>query len=184
MEVSFTGMRNLGHTYIYVPPLNSPLKRIVCELTDEGNKDLSEFREILKQFPDSLNKNFLRFDILHDSQTDKALFRLNNKELPLADENLGILQKISKLYSRILNGEEVKTSQDYLDCEESVNNLLDGLIEIQPPEASSIFKKTFPTRDCHEELHIKYGAEDMVKEIDNAIQDYLYLEKPSWNSKK
>ena len=121
MQVSFTGINNAGGAIF------EGINKIVVEFTDEGTKDLSEFREILKKYPTNYklsNKNILQFDSVHFGPDlgNKRRFLINDWSIDLTDANAYIFSKMAALTKRLQESKEkIFVSKDYIESTECVN---------------------------------------------------------------
>lgn len=140
MNVSFQGIKNIGAAYEYraepkVLSINSqnsgPVSRVYipkgqsfelhCELNNKGTKDLTEFKEILKTYPnqDPAQKNVL--DIICDRATftdpmnnERSLniCKVNGHTMPINDENYSVYRKLVKLVQTISEKDEKELTHD------------------------------------------------------------------------
>lgn len=145
MDVSFKGIQNVGCATFTTPTVVR--LRIITQLTDEGSKDLSAFKQIFQRFPDSSNKGFLRIDCdinFEDGKLSEG-FRLNKAPLDINDENLSIFTKIVGLLKKIhdkssLSETFAKSSfpvnEEYVKSSDCVHNLGFDKTPILPDEVS------------------------------------------------
>lgn len=140
MNVSFYGIKNIGAAFEYraepkVLNINGqncgPVSRVLipkgqsfelhCELNNKGTKDLTEFKEILKTYPnqDPAQKNVL------DIACDRAIFtdtmnnqrslnicKVNGHTVPMNDENYSVCRKLIKLVQTISEKDEKELTYD------------------------------------------------------------------------
>ncbi|MFA7657924.1 MAG: hypothetical protein WCY19_00660 [Candidatus Gastranaerophilaceae bacterium] len=168
MNVSFTGIQNAGAINI----LDN--QRFVCQLTDKGSKDLSEFEGVLKKFPDPLNLGFLRMDIWNYPADGMDLdFFLNNKPLKMQDENLNTFSKLAKMFKSIIESKEgFFVSKDYLEDMDCAKNFMDGFIEAEPNVIES-FQQNLPFKDYHSMEDVKKSAKFAFESITESIKKFL-----------
>lgn len=80
--------------------------RLVLQLNNDITPDLSNFREVLKKYPDTtLNKNYLRIDCYTPSEAKTSLdnfIEINGKEIEWNDNNLGLFKKLAKLTTQLM----------------------------------------------------------------------------------
>lgn len=136
MDVSFQGIKNVSYfrhnpnSYTYLSHVKDVIQtrgellesydigmdRIILQLNDRGKKDLSNFK---KTFPNILEKNLLRIDIvdlkesqdglavqdelLKNSQATKPerLFFINSNQVEIKDKNLKLLSTLAKMLKNI-----------------------------------------------------------------------------------
>jgi len=121
-KTSFTGLQNFGLLPCVFGENNRLITRLAVQLNDCGSyKDLSDFRTVLKKFPDNLSNNTaLKLDIIDNTDApdtvDGALslvfgkllhrvldgdqFVLNGKKLDMR-EDVSVFQKIFDLIKRV-----------------------------------------------------------------------------------
>lgn len=176
MNVSFTGIQNVGAWgFRFSRDLPPDTRRFVCQLTDVGTKDLSEFKDVFEKFPDPLNKGFLRFDVLQPEASKGTFFMLNHEPLELEDKTLPIFEKFSKLFAKIANSQEKLLVQDeYINSNESFDNFTRGIVQVDAI-SRAIFLKNFPIKEYHEFANAQEYAKKHVQEIDNSIMQYMKL---------
>lgn len=160
MNVSFTGIQNIGAARFHngnnvipthvagvltkknelIEDYNFIMDRIVFELTDDGEKDLSKFKPILNQFPNKRSNNFFRFDIVRLKKDEtylsdikklsnpvKTLFFLNSKQIEMKDENIRLFSKINGLLKRIVGKDELPLNDNYIGSYDQTMNFYDEL---------------------------------------------------------
>jgi len=106
-------MKNVG-TYGFPTSKDGSEKstdRIVIQLNNKGEKDLDNFKQFLKKYPDPKKSNFLdiRFETTPDYRNPGHSYtevHVNSKKLELNNENLPVFSKINNLLKRISKGEE------------------------------------------------------------------------------
>ena len=120
MQINFTGYKNVGlctcqeaneasvQDYNLQP---QQLHFLNIQLTDDYNgKDLTKFKQLLKDqnmtgYSNPIDTNFLNIttfqDIYQDTKNKNLAIFVNNKPLPINDNNLPIISFIAKLIRRI-----------------------------------------------------------------------------------
>jgi len=131
MQVSFTGIKNVGGRV----HRGGEVYSIVLELTDEGTKDLSEFKDVFEKHP-LLNEAFENHNILNLHSTyfgkeepasdgSSCLYNINGHWLrPENDkERVTILSKLAALIRKVAESEEeFPLSKTYLKSTECLNH--------------------------------------------------------------
>lgn len=179
MNVTFTGIQNAGSWHLVFNNETKPtFRRLACQLTDKGETDLSEFKDVLKKFPDPLNHGFLRFDLLNlkSNHSKDRQFFINNEQLHLTDENLSIFGKVVKLFSKIANREEkLFLSNDYIESEDSFHNMVDGIFNYGPVATADrdTILLNFPLKSAHSFENVKSQSKSMFEDMNETIIDYL-----------
>jgi hypothetical protein len=136
MQINFKGIKNAGaHTKLNKEDLaileeggrrfgipKGKLSVISLELTNEGNKDLDEFKEILKNYPNCFNPNMLNLDIQEQLEYKKTQFMINGKAIKMNRENLKIFAKIFRLLDKIskMPNEKLKVENEHITKPETI----------------------------------------------------------------
>lgn len=200
MNVSFTGIQNVGAARFhngnnivpthaadilmkkndYIEDYNFIMNRISLELTNQGKKDLSKFKEVFTQFPNKYSNNFLKFDIVrlkkdenYISDTEKlsnpvqSLFFLNSKQIEMKDKNLGLFSKISVLLKRIAGKEEIPLNDDYIGSYDQTTNFYDNLYSHDHAITDEIIKK------FDNESYSRKKAQEMLNLLTDSITEYV-----------
>lgn len=108
MELSFKGFKNIGAGISTNE--TASCRRLVFQLTNDGSKDLTNAKVIFDQFPDPLNKGFVKIDCLTYTDSFKRenkAFLLNNQYLEESKENMPIFAQIAKWAKKIYAEGEV-----------------------------------------------------------------------------
>lgn len=197
MNVSFTGLQNIGaasninafrdNIFKGEPEI---MNRLVVQLTNIGTKDLQEFQEVLKKFPDKkTNNNFLRIDMhsksnieeikellmnpegLNESSSAKGdIFELNEKPLDFY-QDASVFSKIAKLINRIVKDkEEFPLSKGYLESEDVLINLQSGVApEIDAKMANA---EILPIMRLHGKENVQMVAHKIEQGINNTMESF------------
>lgn len=108
MEVSFKGFKNIGAGIS--ADKGASCRRLILQLTDDGSKDLTNAKVIFDQFPDPLNKGFVKIDCLtytDNFKSENKAFLLNNKYIEESEENMSIFAQIAKWANKIYTEGEI-----------------------------------------------------------------------------
>lgn len=134
MEVSFTGIKNVGGYFTAKNQTKRQL-RIVMQLTDDETKDLSMMSDVFEKFPDPHKKGFLILDNEISEERDISFiegFKINGKNLDIKKENFYTVNKLWGLLNKIQEnaiidrdlGQKVMLplETEYLESAECLNN--------------------------------------------------------------
>lgn len=105
-KISFKGIRNVGACTRLDFTTKRPTQRIVLEFTNEGFKDLIEWKPILNRFksPVQLDQSYLRINRLADIKNPlkfPPFFSLNNRIIPVDIPHQDIFGRLMKLLADI-----------------------------------------------------------------------------------
>ena len=185
MAITFTGFINIGaiqETKVltkqkrYADGYNDEenveyveVPRYLCingELTNKNEKDLDKFEKTLRQYPNYLNKNFIRLEYFDNN------FYLNSKILPLADKNLGIYEDLIHLYDKHSEKphNEYIVSKDYIKSDDCTLMIipLDVIKEAESEKELNEIKE-----NLHKPYYVQSTLELMSNEINRTVLDYL-----------
>jgi len=159
MSISFTGYKNVGATYLKDDVFE--YAHINLELTNKGQKDLDNFEPIIKKHANNVNKNFLDMKYIRNDAVAPLtpIFMINDRILPISDENLSTFSKVGQLIRRIWNDDnQIHTSKDYLES----------------PACEYVFSVDIPrdavTEDYLENFHTNESAKAGAKKLDELIE--------------
>lgn len=196
MQVSFTGLKNVGYMNSYGYPVYNndnnqhyynknnyfDLNIINMELTDDFNgKDLSEYKKAIKNanienahhplFPNFINFGIVKNELDDDKDT---YFFLNGAKLPVTDENMNLFSFLAKSLDK-LNAKSVAkftVNEDYLSDPDTARAIMLG------EDMSDKFESEEETQDylkyvIHDAENVKNGSSKMIKLLEDKIYDYL-----------
>jgi len=163
--INFTGIKNVAgfsnnHGNISVAAVN-------MELTNKNGRDLDNFEEIIEEYPNKTNKNFITLKAVTIKGEER--FTLNGKPLSVCDKNItsGIFSKLVQTMKRIQNTKEpLEVNQDYInspDCENMLN------LYINPDSEKDSAKQI---EEMHKDTSAKNAAGIMFNKIQTTMEDY------------
>ena len=105
-QVTFKDYRNVGGA-IFREDINPPTLvniefRIATEITDKITPDLTNWGQILKEFPTKDGSNVVAIDYTMNMKKSMPYIRLNGRRVAVIDENTHVFTKISKLLNDII----------------------------------------------------------------------------------
>ena len=169
MNVNFTGLQNIGafriidcHNFNTVTGIND---KLIVQLTNKGKRDLNEFADVFKKFPDKEKLGFLEFDLKETANLTE--FKLNSKPLDFKNENMGILPKIFTLIKEINGNDEKKIiSNNYLSSEYCANRYRDALSLSDAPSSEILDV-------IHNPEHTSRIAGDFFENLNKKLNEFL-----------
>ena len=176
MNISFTGIQNACGTHDKTAyGTENYADTITLQLNNDGEKDLDNFKDILKKYPSYMTSDLLEICYLvnenrknpNNPYTD---FSLNSKKIKLNDENLPIFSKISNLLNRLSKGEE-KIPID-AECLETYgfDNFHEKLnLTFKDPPEEQLEK----LKNLHNPINAQKIAGDIQKAITQKLSDYF-----------
>jgi len=176
MNVSFTGMQNVGFFSRPVDPYKGEpydhVDRITIQLNNKGQKDLDDFKQVLKKNPDSMDSSFLDIQFKYFSNKDNPNLPtgdvyINKRKLELNDENLPVFAKINNLLKRISKGEEkIPVAEKYIK-KTSFNRFFNDIYALTSPQM-----RLEALNDMHDPQNVKVGAGKNSKNLVKTLNDY------------
>lgn len=162
-KVSFTGISNTAaKMYGKVEP---KLLRLRVDLNDEGVKDLSHFKTILKKFPNPAGKDSITIHRSINLDDTSKKFMLNGKTVKLEESNVPIFQKIGELARRIIN------YKDTLPIDEI--SLKNAIKELNNEMGLKSEKTTEMIALGSHDNNVREVAERMNIDLDEIMKDYF-----------
>ena len=172
MNVTFKGMQNVGCYFKqYNNDPENRKERLAIQLNNKGTKDLDEFKDVLETHPGFQESDFLDMDFrsypnrLNPYRQITDVF-INSKPLELSNKNIPIFVKINNLLKRISKGEEIPTTENYIQsdaCTERFNSETYGKHrENQIAHLSNI----------HYEGNARTGSKEISKKLTSVIKDF------------
>lgn len=133
--VSFTGIKNVGYAKISneAPGIHVSRNIMNMELTDDDeNKDLSEFRKIVKEFPvlkNDFDDKFVNIElttVTYNHADMTFIPRLNGQSIPASEQTLPVLNFMRGLVDRVskFKGKDFKTDPWHYYSPETYNGLI------------------------------------------------------------
>jgi len=124
MNVSFTGMKIFTTIQNFSTNSIENKDKITLQLNNDGEKDLDDFKQVLKKYPDFYNEGYLDLELKSATNRNPGnLYNdvyVNSKKLELNDENLPIFSKINNLLKKISKNDVNPSNFDKsLDPQES-----------------------------------------------------------------
>lgn len=169
MNITFTGIKNAAGV-VYPGEGQNLTRRLIVQLTNEGTKDLDEFSSILKEYPDKLNKNFLRIDSSKVEDTFGNIHRefyLNEKPVEISNQNMNIFEKLLPFLTKISESEKPFPHKlQYYSSGDCIVNLYKNPLP-------SNFKKENKDYDFIEDAHSFDVLKETARRIRNAIANNL-----------
>lgn len=111
--VSFTGIKNIGYARALTGSESNTGTRTALnmQLTDEGNKDLSEYKKLTSKYPvleNKINSDYLNIEMETKNIDGFCMCRakINGNIIPSVAENIPVLNFMSKITNRIANFKE------------------------------------------------------------------------------
>ena len=187
MNVCFSGLKNATSTFIineqpynilrsgfsfYVPEGKDILLNV--QLDNNGDKDLENFKEILKKFPPKIGKDFVSFSFEEQQVPGRKRdfkYFLNGRILEINDENLPIFSKLSKLMEKVQNPLSFHQESSYLEgenCSKALYSIMLAFSKyVNQINIGSMIDYAFdPSR-------IANTASKMREQIQNDMMDYF-----------
>ncbi len=178
MDISFKGIQNIGIGEFVLP--NYKNYRMIAQLTDNVTKDYSEFKDILKKYPNPLNKTFLKFDIyqMNDNSGNLRLnFAVNDQTISVNDNSLHLFQKIAKLTNNIwqnLSLVNLNKVNDIYPTEKKYLKSLDCKKNFSMGESSCSESEIIENiKSIHDKNNVKKGVLIINNFIQAAAEDYF-----------
>lgn len=108
MQVSFKGIDREGCD-LYTMQMYNNLPRVdyvrICaHLNDRGTKDRTNFKELLEQYKNPIEKDTVQFTyVTHPNKSEEPIktFMLNGKKLEMTETNMHIFELLSELLTKI-----------------------------------------------------------------------------------
>ena len=117
--VNFTGIKNAGYAraYTQLDGNNSTRTVINMQLTDDENKDLSEYKKLIKGNPsleNKVNKDFLNIEMetIDIGETFLTRAKMNGEIITPVPEQMPLLNFMSNIVKRIANFK----AKDFKSC--------------------------------------------------------------------
>lgn len=186
MKISFKGFENTGLGVEMNPTAITVTKAdkryevpkythlsLSTKLNNENKNDLEEFALLLKKFPNSNEKDTINFsyDKFYSKTQNKMKkeFWLNDKPLLLCDENLGVFEKLSKLFTRLSTADEsdLKIQPTYFLSDECRRNF-PYFNKIEDPQEKNLHFFFF-----HNNENINSNSKRMADEFQKIMQNYF-----------
>ena len=120
--VNFTGIKNAGYAraYTQLDGNNSTRTVINMQLTDDENKDLSEYKKLIKENPsleNKVNKDFLNIEMetIDIGETFLTRAKMNGEIITPVPEQMPLLNFMSNIVKRIANfkAKDFKSDEDF-----------------------------------------------------------------------
>lgn len=142
--INFTGIKNIGYARVYKDTPERKNSRVIMnmELTDDNNKDLSEYRTILAKNPrlkNSINDKYMNveFETLRQDDFIFARAKLNGNVITPVAENFSALNFMKNIVNRIahIKNKDFQTDSDHhlmaeaqegLVYNENIDDYIDG----------------------------------------------------------
>lgn len=142
--INFTGIKNIGYARVYKDTPERKNSRVIMnmELTDDNNKDLSEYRTILEKNPklkNRINDKYLNieYETLRQDDFIFARTKLNGNVITPVAENFSALNFMKNIVNRIAHfkNKDFQTDSDYhlmaeaqegLVYNENIDDYIDG----------------------------------------------------------
>ena len=197
INTSFKGIKNIGYTmnnanvvfqnslqtdesmdfadnYNGTKPSNSTLRLINMQFTDDfKGKHLTEYKKIMKDYPEyhnKVNNQFLNF--IHMSNDKESFFVVNNRILPIKDENLKLLSFIARTIKEISkkNTKDFIVNNDYFQSEDFSQGFMLNfdLSMICPEQYLNQLGHSF-----HKPENVKSGAKNMMDDMTKVMLNYF-----------
>lgn len=143
-SINFTGIKNIGYARVYKDTPERKNSRVIMnmELTDDNNKDLSEYRTILEKNPklkNRINDKYLNieYETLRQDDFIFARTKLNGNVITPVAENFSALNFMKNIVNRIAHfkNKDFQTDSDYhlmaeaqegLVYNENIDDYIDG----------------------------------------------------------
>lgn len=186
MQISFKGIKNPGaytHHQKYAQSVSTggqsyilPKGRSItfhCELTNNGGKDLDEFKDILRAFPNKYNPNSLtvgyEWFINPNNGQKNRLYFINNNHIELNEVTFNVFNKIFKLMKKIsaMPREQIIINNSYLTTPEAKDAFLEYTAYNTTPDIYKILN------EAHNRDNVLAGAKLMGKKFANALTAYV-----------
>lgn len=190
MNVSFTGIKNIGYEYREYDDGNEDFNDnstehfLTVQLTDDFNgKDLTEFRNkvktsTLKDYYHPINPDLLNIcmaqEVISDNigeSTELSIYINDSEdELHIEDKNLSMLSYIAKLLTRIskLPERAIKVDEDYLENDAQKSIILGNDLRADYGEYYDNI-----IHQVHSADTVKQGAEEMSEILTDKMIDYF-----------
>lgn len=170
-KISFKGYKN-----ILILPLMTEdcLKergfRLVAQVTDDITPDLTNFKSVLKGFPDEQGDDFIRVD--YDAFKDDKLIHLNGRPVYTCRQNTDAFTQIARFCKCILSANSISYDGNYI-------NSLKRLIEFpaDEPEHELIELTTDEVNAFQWQDKIKRIASMINQEIKIKMNKHFGLER-------
>ena len=196
MQINFTGYKNVGlctcqganeasvQDYNLQP---QQLHFLNIQLTDDYNgKDLTKFKQLLKDqnmtgYSNPIDTNFLNIttfqDIYQDTKNKNLAIFVNNKPLPINDDNLPIISFIAKLIRRIKETPEdgLTVNNDYKTGPEVAKLIIPG-IDLHDEFDDNDNKDEYyrlTIENIHSYPNVHAGTSVMFDQIQEKMIDYF-----------
>jgi len=174
-DVNFRGFKNAGMQVNQICNEAGELKMLLTilntELTnDYAGKELDTFYSILRKTPNKTNKKFLNLQFWQYLQLDDRVkyddkFVINDVEYSVNMENLGVFEKLVKLFKKIKETPEYLfcVNKDYVTSSDCIDSF------ILPPDC--VDKERLAV--IHDPENVKSVCEYLSKEITEAVSYLL-----------
>lgn len=168
MTISFTGIQNVAA--IALKSNNYTSDKLVLQLTDLGEKDLTKFQDVFQRFPDPEKKGYLRLES-EINQEGIQSFRINDEKVPIKEGNLRLFTKVATLLRRITQNEQgFEISPGYKTSNDCSLNLFDkDFYKLDFSEQDSIDK-------AHEVNETRESAYYLNKILQMRMADYFNID--------
>lgn len=174
MNISFTGIRNASFVVDKDDHCKyNKFRYFNTQLTDDAlGNDLSEYKKLIKKFPDLQNPYYSNFvNIGHCKTFDTDIFALNGKLIPEHDKFLPVFSFIGKLSDKVSKMPEDSFIHDrkYLISDYADKALL--LDKKLSEEMNKPFAEI--VEDMHNPKGIKLCAKNIVRSLRRCMMEYL-----------
>ena len=188
MNISFSGIKNAG-AQMHIQEKDKVLNKgamfeftipkgkhinLHVELNNEGDKDLDNFKEILKEFPNEYNAKTLNIDYdefinIDTGEKEKSYF-LNGKNLKMTSENFKIFNKIFRLLEKIkvMPSEKLKVENSYIYSEEARDSFC-----FYEPRCKNEDEFIRLLDSAHFAQNVHNGAKVLSKKFEKEMLEYI-----------
>lgn len=181
MQISFTGIRN-ATAYSYIDNgMSSRDIQLSTQLKDDENgKDLSEYKQLIKKFPDFQHEHYSNFIHISTMQVGKGddmetnTF-LNGNLVPENDKYLPIFSYIGKLTKKISNlpNDKFPVDEAYKRSDfAKFATIYDEEMLSEELKELNYFKLNSPD-EIYQPENVKGCANEICKNITNCMMEYF-----------
>lgn len=179
MQISFTGIRNAtAYSYNGIPSREANLSAQLKD--DENGNDLSEYKQLIKKFPDFQHNRYSNFIHISTMQVEKGdnmetnTF-LNGTLVPENDKYLPIFSYIGKLTKKISNlpNDKFPVDEAYRRSDfAKVATIYDEEMLSEELKDLNYFKLNSPD-EIYQPEKVKGCANEICKNITNCMIEYF-----------
>lgn len=102
-NISFHGLKNLGAITKYNK--GELIESLSIKLTDDNNgKDLSDFKELLKEYPNKIDKDTVSITLEYYDK-DQYLY-INDKEIAFSEDTIPAISDVGDLLKRVIHNKK------------------------------------------------------------------------------